>query len=862
LLPILVLWACVLLSTLSAQQTNQTSATPVATAKPAVNGAPAVPRRISAGSAAARRNENVAVNRIDNDALKESNIRLGNQYSPLISPPIETSHFAAELGQASSERVVAVSAPPTPDWHGELFAFHRNSVFNARTFFQAGPVKPSRLNRYGARFTGGAGPLGIVTAAFGQNKVRGMVNGNVLVPLESERTPLAADPAVREVVSRFLAAYPDELPNRPDFDIRALNTNAPQRIDETEGTLRLDRPFGSRHRLSLSHTIGNQQVDAFQLVAGQNPDMRIRSNRARGYWHVDLSPATTVDFGAAYNRLVSSLRPEPNAVGPRVRMGYQIEELGPDSHFPIDRTQNTYRAGFVGAHQRAAHAWTFGVDLFQFQTNGIETNNQRGELGFTNNFGRTAIENLRMGTPSYYYVLLGDMNRGFRNWLGSIYIADRWRASSGLQIYYGLRYAFETTPLEMHGRNQFPYDCDCNNFSPRLGISYTRNGWTTRAGYTVSFQQIPSVTYGQVRYNRPSARYIQVQNPNLLDLLGSVNLDDPGGRWAPTFLSPDLASPYSHQYSATIEKPLANVTLRLAYTGSRTIKLLNSYVGNRAENVPGIPLTLSTVDQRRADPRYFEVTDIVNGGIAYLDAGQAGIDGRLNRGLTWSAIYTFSKAIDEGPDFTATAANRDLARGRAQSQYDSLRDKKGLSNFDSPHSVLTAFTYDVPRSPLPGWLAHDWQISGAGLVKNGTPLTLYVGSDAPGFGNVDGGPSDRPNILDPSILGRTIGHPNEAPLIISRDRFDYIRPGEVRGSVGRNSFRKARIANLNLAMSKTWRWGSRGERAVLFRTEASNLTNTPQFDEPQRNLTSPSFGRITNTLNDGRVLQFGLRFLL
>jgi len=31
-----------------------------------------------------------------------------------------------------------------------------------------------------------------------------------------------------------------------------------------------------------------------------------------------------------------------------------------------------------------------------------------------------------------------------------------------------------------------------------------------------------------------------VQNPNLLDLLGSVNLADPNGRSAPTFLSPDL----------------------------------------------------------------------------------------------------------------------------------------------------------------------------------------------------------------------------------------------------------------------------------------------------------------------------------
>jgi hypothetical protein len=155
-----------------------------------------------------------------------------------------------------------------------------------------------------------------------------------------------------------------------------------------------------------------------------------------------------------------------------------------------------------------------------------------------------------------------------------------------------------------------------------------------------------------------------------------------------------------------------------------------------------------------------------------------------------------------------------------------------------------------------------WQVSGSWLAKSGTPLTLYVGSDAPGFGNVDGGPSDRPNLLDPSILGATVGHPDTAPLTLRRDRFGYIVPGEHRGSVGRNAFRKGGIANYNGAVSRTWKWGGRGERALVLRGEVFNLANHAQFDEPQRNLSSPAFGKITNTLNDGRVFQVGLRLML
>jgi hypothetical protein len=48
----------------------------------------------------------------------------------------------------------------------------------------------------------------------------------------------------------------------------------------------------------------------------------------------------------------------------------------------------------------------------------------------------------------------------------------------------------------------------------------------------------------------------------------------------------------------------------------------------------------------------------------------------------------------------------------------------------------------------------------------------------------------------------------------------------------------------------------------MFRAEAFNLTNHPQFDEPQRNLSAPPFGKITNTLNDGRTFQLALRVTL
>jgi hypothetical protein len=819
-----------------------------------------------ATDATARRNENVAIYQIDTNAIKEAIIRVGTTTTIVPEGSVETTYFATEHGRPPGEAFLLAPPKASAGHHGELYWWHQNSVFNARTFFQVGDVMPSHRNGYSGRYTGSLGKLGTLTMNAAQTKIRGMVNGNVLVPLASERTPLTTDPETAAMVSKFLAAYPAELPNRTDFDPRALNTNSPQLSDETRMDARLDRDLGSKSRIAAFYGRSRQRIEAFQLVAGQNPDTEIHTHRARLAWRRTFSAGSELAIAANFQRAKSVLLPEPNAVGPRVRFGYQIEELGPDSQFPIDRAQNTFNYGAVFSRQVAGgrHSVTVGGDLYRYQLNGIETSNQRGQYQFGNNFGRTAIENLRYGTPNFYEVTIGELARGYRNWSADVFVADRWRVRPNLQIYYGLRYSLETAPTEADSIDVIAYKCDCNNFSPRLSLAYTAGwGWVARASYSLSFGLIPPVTYQQVRNNPPYVRYIQVSNPDLVDPLQGIDLGDKNGRYSPTLLSPDLVDSYSHQYNLALERRLVGRSLlRVGYVGSHSLKLPNAFVMNRAEPVPGIPLITATVDQRRPDPRYYEVKHIVSGGIAYFDAGQVSFELPSTRGLALGVTYTFSKGIDEGVDYSSTAANADLMKLRSQWQYESVGDKRGLSNFDSTHSVSAYYAYDLPRPALLGWLLSGWQISGATLVKTGTPLTLYIGSDAPGFGNVDGSASDRPNILDASILGRTLSSPEVSMELISRDRFAFIRPGERRGSLGRNTFRKAGIANFNTALSREWHRVNGHDWTALLRIEAYNAMNHPQFDEPQRNLSASSFGRITNTLNDGRVFQIGLRFIL
>ncbi|MBL8234820.1 MAG: hypothetical protein JNL98_40345, partial [Bryobacterales bacterium] len=56
-------------------------------------------------NAAARRNENVAIIRIDNDAMREANVRLGNNFTLVPQPPVEVSSYASEHGRPLGESI-------------------------------------------------------------------------------------------------------------------------------------------------------------------------------------------------------------------------------------------------------------------------------------------------------------------------------------------------------------------------------------------------------------------------------------------------------------------------------------------------------------------------------------------------------------------------------------------------------------------------------------------------------------------------------------------------------------------------------------------------------------------------------------
>lgn len=812
-----------------------------------------------------RRNENVRLTLIDNNVLRELNERLGISATAVKNFQIDRSYWATEYGGQPSR---PLHAPPAraSRINGNLFLTHTNSAVSARSFFQVGAVQPARSNNYGLTVGMPAWSGAALTVTASQTRNRGQVNGNVLVPTPEERVPLATEPATRAFVQRIMDAYPAVLPNRTDINPRALNTNSPQDIANDRASATLDQSTGPKGRITMRYGLVLQSVDAFQLVGGQNPNTTTRNHQSRITWSREWTPRFTSDMTAGFDRVGSQLIPDESSIGPWIRVGQALDSIGPPGRFPVDRAGNNFRYGARFRYRRGNHNFLFGGDLHRGQINGRELQDHRGRFIFRRNFGNSAVTNLRLGLASNYAIAIGDVHRGFRRWMSQVYVGDDWKASKNLTLSVGLRWEPVAKPTEVNQLTEVPYSSDLNNLAPRFGFAYRLpSRWgALRGAYGIHYGEIFTATYIQARINPPQNVTVVVQTPSLIDPLQDVGqvAFDPNVRSIRFDIAPDLRIPYTHNYNFTWEFEVAkDWTVDLAYVGSRTHKILSMFFLNRARPVEGVPQTTATVNRRRPDQRFFNVLHVTNGSRGFFDAGRATL--RMPRwgGLNLEASYWWSKSIDLGGSYLNTAANANRRLTESPSEFDVHGELRGVSTFDQPHAALINFSYQTAalgsRGRLMRSLFGAWQLSSVLLFKSGTPFSVLAGSDAPGFGNVDGSQSDTPLLMDPSILGRSIDDPDTSFDRLSRDAFGYIAPTDRRGNLGRNTFRRDGIANINMAVSKSWTLG--GDNALLLRAEALNFTNHPQFEDPGANLAEANFGRITNTLNDGRTFRFTLR---
>jgi hypothetical protein len=251
-------------------------------------------------------------------------------------------------------------------------------------------------------------------------------------------------------------------------------------------------------------------------------------------------------------------------------------------------------------------------------------------------------------------------------------------------------------------------------------------------------------------------------------------------------------------------------------------------------------------------------------GSSWYNALEASLTKRLSRGFQFLASYTFSKALDtDGADINSTSSGNGLTLG----DQNSASQRWGRASFDRTHRFAFSGIWALPSPPdgVRGLILGNWSVAAIAIVQSGTALTIADTNS----NNVFGISEDRAELSGLCSKHRLVNAGSiESKLNAYFDKGCFANPPVIGADGIGTAFGNSPTgivdgplqANLDVAISKMIPLGRLREGSALeFRTELFNALNHPQFGNPDTNFTSPTFGVVTSTAVNPRVIQFALK---
>jgi hypothetical protein len=323
-----------------------------------------------------------------------------------------------------------------------------------------------------------------------------------------------------------------------------------------------------------------------------------------------------------------------------------------------------------------------------------------------------------------------------------------------------------------------------------------------------------------------------------------------------SFANPyDRRTPYSTQYMFNVQRELPYGTLvEAGYLGSQSHRLESLRAVNEA--LPVNPAVDSrSVPDRSPFPNFGRIQLVDNGGNGNYHSMGLKFTKRYSGGLTYLAGYTWAKSLD-----TATAI-RNQGGDTLFPQNSYCRScERARSSHDVRHRLVTSAVWELPfgrgrqfsiQNPLADAVAGGWRLSAGVSLQTGFPVTVTNGNDNSNTGAF----FDRPDATGQEpALPRGEQDPrnffNTAAFVAS--------PRGTHGNVGRNTLNSPGIIGQDVSLHKLFNLGSEA-RTLQLRFEWFNFANHPNWANPNTNVVSGGFGQITNTRNNMRQLQLGMK---
>ena len=720
-------------------------------------------------------------------------------------------------------------------------------------------------------------------------------------------------PASRQnpAAAKYLNAYP--LPNVPGTDNGTQNNYRTIRRQITHYNTydtRVDGSIGGNDRLfarfAYDQSFFDRTSEFAELPAGFASGANNAHARgiAAGDTHI-FSGNVLNEFRAGYNRYTFTNAPvfsgipisanlgivnanrNPQLGGGALIGGYQnqLEYTGDYGKYAVPENMYEFLDGLTWSHQN--HTFKFGGSAIRRDVSYFRPIAGKGYFQIGNgDFTGYEVSELLAGFVDNYSIGAQSGFFGTRNYEWGMYAQDDWKVSPRLTLNLGVRYDIITYPTEEHNRqsalnattgtidlagvNRVPRSIENNdydNFATRVGFSYDLFGTGTtvlRGGYGIFYfldrggidnqfgQQVPFG--GSVEYKAASGYRItftgqgaQGNNDSTLatsplPLPGYPNFDPshpPAGINIFT-THRDNQIPMVHQYNVQIEQQIGPKTLlSIAYVGNKAQHLATGYNYN----------TTTLSGETQLFPDLGQVVAQFNNGYSYYNSLQVSVERRYYQGLTLTASYTWAHNIDDSDGYLGYYAVSPLYA------FDTSINK-GNSSLDQRNVFVTSALYDLPfghgRRFGSNWnraidsVFGGWQLNAIVQAENGTPVTVTYAQYG---GNVSIRAShDGPVKLPHGISG----------YWFDPGGFHKPAPGSD-GNLGRNAIYGPGLASGDVSIFKNISLTERVKTEL--RAEAFNITNTPQFTNPDSNVGDGNFGQINATRQySERQLQMAVRF--
>jgi hypothetical protein len=694
-----------------------------------------------------------------------------------------TSNYTAEYGRTSGGVINAITKSGANFFHGSAYEFARNSIFDARNYFDYDPNgNPYRAPFSRNQFGGSAGGPILKDRLFffgdyeGIRQSKGIAT-QAIVPSDPARSgslstgTVTVDPSA----AKYLQLFPHaNIPTAAGSDAGIFSFTGQQAITENFITTRINDKISAKDSVS-----GTYLFDDTPFSAPDKMDITLYGHHI-GRQTVSLeethifSPGLLNSFHVGSNRVSAAINQGMHAVNP----------LATDKSFGVAPGRNAGRVfmsgyttmpGGAGGASAAFHGyisvqayddafWTHGKHNLRFGVAVENIRNDTDTIPGTGDWAFGSLSDFLTNKPQSFTSAIGGVPpRDDHQTNVGAYLQDNWRMRKNLTIDAGVRYEMSTVPHEVNGRyvslinltdaqpeigGQLFANPTLRNFEPRLGLAWDPLGDSrtiVHTGFGI-FDVLPL----------PYVVDLLEQNAAPFNKGGSVQTGLQGAFYAGGYslLTPESANTsfverhphrnYVMTWDLNVQRELTpNLGITVGYVGSRGLhhqfKVDDADLTYPTLTPSGWVFPYSAAGQLPTlNPNFGGIHALWWNGASSYHGLQAGVTKRMSKGVQFQGSYTWSKSLDNS---SSGAGSDSYSNSLSSLPWWDLRLDKAPSDFNTPRVLSLSAMWNLPSPRMSGALSQEllggWEMGSIFSVQDGQPFTVLVGGDAVGENSSD-----------------------------------------------------------------------------------------------------------------------------